>query len=111
MAFISYAGQFKSAMDNAKKEACNQVGLMMQSEYQSRTPVRSGNMREHEAFDVHDDNNGVDIGTTPEADYALYVEEGSSKQRAQHILENSIMENISNITKTFESVISSKLGD
>lgn len=110
MAFISYVGQFKSAMNEAKKEFLNQAGLMLQTEYQSRTPVQTGNMREHETFDVHDDNNGLDIGTTPEASYALYVEEGSSRQPAQHILENTVMDNISNLEKIADNVISSKIG-
>lgn len=84
---------------------------MLTAEYQGRTPVVSGNMKAHETFDILPNNDGIQVGTTPEADYALWVELGSSKQKAQHILENTVNDSLSRLESTASEIISSKLGD
>ncbi|MFT8312958.1 MAG: HK97-gp10 family putative phage morphogenesis protein [Clostridium sp.] len=105
-----YGAEVKAAIMASKKEICDTWGSTIKAEYQMRTPVVSGNMRSHEDYQVHEDNNGVDIGTTPEAEYAIFVEEGSSKQKAQHILQNTINDNKGQLTDIASKIISSKMG-
>lgn len=110
MGFIDNSLAVKAALKLSKKEICEQWGMLITAKYQSRTPVITGNMREHETFQVHDDSDGVDIGVTPECDYAEYVELGSSKQKAQHILENTVNDSTSKIVEVASKIISSKMG-
>lgn len=108
--FKDYSSEIKAAINASKKEICNAWGINLVAEYQARTPVVTGNMRRSETFDVLPNNNGIQIGTTPEANYALWVEIGSSKQKAQHILQNTINDSSSQITNIASKIISSKLG-
>lgn len=108
--FKDYSSEVKAAIMASKKEICNQWGVNLVAEYQARTPVVTGNMRRGETFDVLPNNDGIQIGTTPEAYYAEWVELGSSKQKAQHILENTINDSSSKITSIANEIISSKMG-
>lgn len=111
MGFSWYGGKVKQAIKESKQEVCEKWGTLIESEYKSRTPVVSGNMKAHETHQVHDDGNGVDIGTTPEAEYAIDVELGTSKQKAQHILEGVINDNLDKISDVASRIISSKIGN
>jgi hypothetical protein len=68
--FKDYSSEVKAAINASKKEICNAWGTVLVAEYQSRTPVVSGNMRRSETFDTLDNNSGIRIGTTPEAYYS-----------------------------------------
>ncbi|AGK97629.1 hypothetical protein [Clostridium pasteurianum] len=104
-----YGEAVKQAINGSKKEICTEWGVLLQAAYQARTPVISGNMKAHETFQVHDDNSGVDIGTT-EVNYSIDVELGSSKQKAQHILENTVNGSTGKIVDVASKIISSKMG-
>ena len=106
-----YGEEVKVAINASKKEICNTWGTMLTAEYQARTPVVSGNMKAHETFDILPNNDGIQVGTTPEADYALWVELGSSKQKAQHILQNTISDSLGRLEARASEIISSEMGD
>jgi HK97 gp10 family phage protein len=92
--YKSYINKAKNALSKSKKEICNEIGTFITAEAQLRATVDTGNMKRSTAFDVHDDNNGVDIGVTKDAEYAPFVEKGTSKQQAQPFLEPAAMDNL-----------------
>lgn len=110
MEFQWFGNEVKQSIKDSKKEICNQWGLMLTGEYQSRTPVVSGKMKQHETFDTLPNDDGIWVGTTPEADYALFVEIGSSKQKAQHVLQNTVNDSIGRLESRASDIVSSKLG-
>lgn len=90
-------------LNDGKKNAINQIGTLLVAEMIMREPVKTGNMRRSTTFQPTDDNDGVQVGVTNDAEYALYVDQGSSKQPAQHFMENAINANeeqIKNIIAT-----------
>lgn len=109
MAYKSNLNNILSTLSSTKKDVCNSWGTTLVAEYKARTPVVSGNMRKAETFDTLGNNEGIQIGTTPQADYALYVEEGSSKQPAQHILRDTILDNINTLQSIAKNKISSSM--
>lgn len=110
MSYISYVNKVKQALNKSKKDICNEIGTFVTAEAQNRATVLTGNMRRSTTFDVHDDNNGVDIGTTMDAPYAPYVEKGTSKQAAQPFLEPAVMDNISKFEEIAKQKISLNMG-
>ena len=66
-------------------------------------------MRRSTTFDIPSDNE-VDLGVTPEAPYAVYVEKGSSKQQAQPFLEPTVMENIDKLESIAGQTIKANMG-
>ena len=76
------------ALHEAKHEFCVGTGVLTVAEVQSVTPVKTGNLKKCIASEVMSDNAGIYIGVTPEAPYGLFVDQGSSRQPAQHFLEN-----------------------
>ena len=76
------------ALHVAKHEFCEGVGVLAVGEIQSVTPVKTGNLKKCIASEVMPDDVGVYVGITPEAPYGIYVDQGSSKQPAQHFLMN-----------------------
>lgn len=110
MAYKSNLNEVLNALEKSKKDICNTIGNFVTAEAQTRATVDTGNMRRSISYNVHDDNNGVDIGVTPEASYAVYVEKGTSKMKAQPFLEPAAMDNISKLEEIAGEKISVNMG-
>lgn len=110
MKYTSYNKEVKEKMKQNKKEFCEAVGVEAVAEVQSVSPVLTGNLKRSIAFDVHSDNGGVDIGASADADYAMYVEKGTSKQKAQPFLEPGVMNMLKRIEQIAQRLFA-KLGD
>lgn len=110
MEFKSYKNQVLAAMLLCKKEFCEGVGTLVVAESQSLTPVLTGNLRRSEVFEVMPNNDGVWVGVTPDAPYALAVEKGDSRHKAQPYLEPGAMNSLDKITNVAEQVYRDYLG-
>jgi HK97 gp10 family phage protein len=111
MGFSWYGNQVKSALKSAKGEICEKWGVLGEAEYKSRIPVKTGEMRRHATHDVHNDNEGVSVGVTEEINYAIFVEEGTSKQPAQRILEGTLKDIIPKLENVAKEILNSKMGN
>jgi HK97 gp10 family phage protein len=109
MAFKSNLNNVLDSYKEAKKEALNNIGILGTAEAQLRATVLTGNMRRSTTFDILNENE-VDIGTTSEAPYAVYVEKGSSKQKAQPFIEPAIMDNAKKIGDITGQALKVKMG-
>jgi HK97 gp10 family phage protein len=101
-----------------KKEFCTGVGTLAVAEVQSVTPVgtdqydtHKGNLKKSIVAEVMPSNEGVYVGVTPNADYGLWVEKGSSRQSPQPYLEPGCNNAIPKITNIAEQVYRNKMGD
>lgn len=110
MAFKSYRKQVDSQLKSCKQEILNKWATTVTGEYKSRIPVVSGLARRDATFDILENQEGIRVGNTPEAEYMLWVNEGSSKQPAQHILENTIEDCASDVENIAKRVMS-QMGD
>lgn len=109
MAFESHLNEVLEALNEAKQQTLNNIGTYVTAEAQLRAAVDTGNMRRSTTFDIPSDNE-VDLGVTPEAPYAVYVEKGSSKQQAQPFLEPTVMENIDKLESIAGQTIKANMG-
>jgi len=118
MAFKSYKQQVKSQLKSSKEQILEKWATTVTAEYKSRIPVgkredgdfHPGLARRDATYEIMENQEGIRVGSTPEAYYMEWVENGSSKQPAQHILENTIIDcsgDIENIAKR----IMSQMGD
>ena len=89
----------------AKHEFCVKVGTLLVAEVKPITPVNKdpqaptrGNLKKSIASDVMSGDKGVFIGVTDSAPYGIFVNEGSSKQPAQHFLDKGANNGIPKIT-------------
>jgi HK97 gp10 family phage protein len=89
MSFHSNLGAVLAALDSSKRQALQQIGVRCTANVQLIEPVQSGNMRRSTTSQVVS-NDAVAIGVTNDAPYSIYVDQGSSKQKAQHFLEDGI---------------------
>lgn len=117
MEFKSNKAAVLAALKLCKKEFCDGVGTLVVAEAQSLTPVdkspnapHPGNLRRSEVFEVMPNNEGVIVGVTPDAPYALAVEKGDSHHKPQPYLEPGAMNSIPKITNVAEALYRSKLG-
>lgn len=110
MGYKSNLNNVLNAYEKGKKEALTSIGTFGTAEAQLRATVDTGNMRRNVTFQVHDDNNGVDVGVTENAPYAVYVEKGTSKMKAQPFLEPSIMDNLGKIEEIAGQKIKVNMG-
>lgn len=83
------------ALDSAEERALTAVGEFVRSESQMRSPVKTGALRDSNDYKVVSAEQKVLIGNN--MDYGLWVHEGSSRQRSQPWLRNSVMGNIARI--------------
>jgi HK97 gp10 family phage protein len=109
MAFESYLDGVLGALRNAKQQALNNIGVFVTAEAQIRATVDTGNMRRSTTYDVVSDNE-VDIGVTSEAEYAIYVEKGTSKQQAQPFIEPAVMDNIDKVQEIAGQTVKVNMG-
>lgn len=119
MGYKSYKDNVLRALNKSKKEICNNIGNFITAEAQLRAPVgtdpydkHKGNLRRSTTFEVHKDNNGVDIGVTKDAPYGIYVHEGSSKNpNPQPFLKDAVMDNIKELEKMAGQSLKVNMGD
>lgn len=109
MAFKSNLNEVLDALKESKQEVLNNIGTFATAEAQLRSTVDTGNMRRSTTFDIPSENE-VDIGTTNEAPYAVYVEKGSSKQNAQPFIEPAVMDNIDRLEEIAGQAIKANMG-
>ena len=98
-----------AALKISKQQALKNIGTTCAANVQLVEPVKTGNMRRSTTSQVVSDSE-VDVGVTHDADYALYVDQGSSKQPAQHFLENGVQQGISQCKSLVEGIYSSNMG-
>lgn len=110
MEFKSYKNQVLAAMKLCRKEFAEGVGTLVVAEAQSLTPVDTGNLRRSEVYEVMPDNQGVYVGVTPDAPYALTIEKGLSNHKKQPFLEPGAMQAIPKIINVAEQVYRNKFG-
>jgi HK97 gp10 family phage protein len=109
MTFESHLDDVLKAYRESKNQMLNNIGIFGTSEAQLRAAVDTGNMRRSTTFDIPSENE-VDIGTTNEAPYAIYVEKGSSKQNAQPFIEPAVMDNIDRLEEIAGQTIKANMG-
>lgn len=116
MAYKSNLTAVMYALHVAKHEFCGGVGTLVKAEVQSVTPVgkttsthTGGNLKKCIDTDIMENDAGIYVGVTPEAKYGLYVDQGSSKQPAQHFLENGANNAIPKIVNVATKVYKSRL--
>lgn len=110
MPFKSFINKAKSSLDKSKKEICETMGNLVTAEAQNRATVLTGNMRRSITYEVMGDNSGLNVGVTMDAEYAPYVEKGTSKQAAQPFLEPAVMDNISKLEDIAKQKITVNMG-
>jgi HK97 gp10 family phage protein len=98
--YKSYKKDVLRAISKAEKRALHAIGEFVTSEAKVRAPVDTGNLRGSIENEVIDNDKSVVIGTNTE--YAVYVEKGTYKQRAQPYLTPAVEENKSRIKKLAE---------
>lgn len=76
--------QVVDGIDSAIGVALEKIGLLAENYAVKKCPVDTGNLRGSITHKVDADGNAVYIGTNVE--YALYVELGTSRQKAQPFL-------------------------
>ena len=110
MEYRSFRQEVLDALKECKKEFCTSVGALGVAEAQSRTVVDTGNLKRSEVYEVMQNNEGVYIGVTPNADYGLLVEKGIG-QPAQPFLEPAIMASIPKIKDVVETIYRNTIGN
>ena len=88
-----------SAVDSQTGQYLVDAGALIQGAAIENSPVRTGALRSSWAVEVESQDNGgtVTIGVPMDAldgNYAHYVEGGTSRQKAQHMLLNAVNENM-----------------
>jgi len=112
--YKSYKTAVLAVLKECKHEFCEGVGTLIVAEVQSITPVgvrtaNPGNLKKSIESEVLPNNDGVNIGVTPNAKYGYYVHEGIG-QPAQPFLENGSNSSIPKMTNVAERIYQSKLG-
>ena len=102
MKYTSFRAEVLKAMELHKKEFCEAIGTLAVSEVQRQPkeimPVLTGNLRRSITYEVMPNNEGVYIGVTAAAPYALTIEKGLSGHKAKPFLETGTMNAIPKIT-------------
>lgn len=91
--FNSNLAEFLDEFESRKSRILLDIGVTIQDEAATNSPVRTGTLRKSWTVQVNESGNYVIIGVPaddPAAAYARFVESGTSKQRAQHMLRNAV---------------------
>jgi hypothetical protein len=116
MEYKSNLPQVIAAMKLCRREFCQGVGAMVVETVQGITPIgvkpdpHPGNLKRSVTYEVMSGDEGVTVGVTDDAKYALTVEKGLHGQRAQPYLEPGAMASLPKITGVAEGIYMSKLG-
>lgn len=92
--------EFRRRYGEAKKRAAEALGVFVEGETISRTPVDTGNLKGSYTHRVGKGGEDVVIGSP--VDYAIYVEKGTSRNRAQPHLTPAVEENLARIRKLYK---------
>jgi HK97 gp10 family phage protein len=98
MTFRSYRREVMQEVTRAEQRALEKIGLYVDGEAVSRSPVVSGRLKSSWEHEVSEDR--VTVGS--DVFYAKFVEFGTSRQRAQRILTGSVEENVDEIKRITE---------
>ena len=110
MNFKSNKTAVLAAMKLCKKEFCASVGTLAVAEVQPLVPVDTGNLRRSIVSENMSNNEGIYVGATADAPYALTIEKGLSGHKAQPFLEPGALSAIPKIVNVAERLYRSKLG-
>jgi len=97
MTFESNKNEVEKEIEKAIKRALEGVGSFLHAEASLRAPVDTGMLRSSINYSVDEPEKTVRYGTNVE--YAIYVEKGTYKQKAQPFLSPAANENIGEINK------------
>lgn len=89
---------FQKRLQEQMRASLKEIGQFGAAEAQSRAPVDTGELRR--SISYVDEDTQVHIGSPQ--DYAGYVEEGTSKQKAQPYIKPAIYENTKAISDIVE---------
>ena len=98
MTFRSNRREVMAEMERAEQRALTKIGLYVQGEATTRSPVVSGRLKSSWEYEVEEES--VVIANNTE--YAKFVEFGTSRQRAQRILTGAVEENVDEIKRITE---------
>ena len=101
--YISYKADALVNLEDAERRALEKIGTFIEAESKLRTPVDTGNLKRSITHKVNKDEKSVTIGSNVE--YSVYVEKGTSRNRAQPYLTPSIEDNICKIKDIVEQEI------
>lgn len=93
--YKSYRKEVDVKLKASEKAALTAIGAFVESEAKVRTPVDTGNLRDSITYRVNEGEKNVAIGTN--AEYAQWVEKGSSRSSAQPFLTPAVESNTSRI--------------
>ena len=85
-------------IETATQKALLEIGAAVQESARKNSPVRTGALRDSWTVEIEtEDKSGHVIIGVPmdelEGNYAKYVENGTSKQKAHHMLRNAVEQN------------------
>ena len=95
MKYQSFKKDIAKALDNNKSKTLEAIGVYVEGEAISRCPVYTGNLRS--SLNHKTTKDSVIVGTNVE--YALWVEKGTSRQKAQSFLSPAVEQNTGTIKK------------
>lgn len=104
----------KQELEEKIKECLEEIGDLAETSTKKLTPVRTGAARD--SFSHVIDGNTVYIGSLKDApalssdkkppkDYIVYLENGTSKMKANHMLKNGVMNNKSKYNKIIKATM------
>lgn len=99
---IAGFNSINSKIGPALAQALDQAANLFVQKAQSRAPVRTGYLRDHIKVTEKNEDHAV---ITSEADYSIYVEEGTYKMAARPFMQNTASE----VEQEFKSAIGAKI--
>ena len=106
IAYTSHLNDVLKVMKDNKREFSKKVGVLAVAEVQSIVTVDTGNLKRSIVSEVMPGNKGVYIGVTPNAEYGIFIEKGTSKITAQPYLEPGVTNAIPKIINVAEDLYS-----
>ena len=91
--FNSNLDEVLDAFVSAEDRILLDIGTIVQDDAATNSPVRTGTLRKSWTVEVNQPEHYVKIGVPeddPAAAYAVYVENGTSKQPARHMLRDAV---------------------
>lgn len=106
--------EVKRELENRVKVALEEIGSLAETSTKKMTPVRTGAARD--SFSHSIDGNTVYVGSLesapalssdkkPPKDYIIYLENGTSKMKANHMLKNGVMNHKSDYKQIVKDIM------
>ena len=105
--YIDNSQQILSALENGKRNALTAIGATAETYAKQETPVDTGRLRNSISHTV--DGEAAYIGSNVE--YAPYVELGTSRARAHHMLQKAATEHSAEYKRLAEDAIQSAINN